>query len=370
MKTLDPGYAVEVDTINKSTWHEHLAVFRDATFYQTWPYGAKLWGEGNLSHLILAHDGYIVSMAQARILRFPLLKTGVAYINWGPLWKLHGDGQDIIHFRNMLRALYNEYVGKRKYVLRILPRIPKWNDDVVLEEVFKQVGFSLTADPLHTFIVDLSLPLEELKHNLSTSWKRSLKFAEKQDLAIVELTDPEQYSMLFDLYSQMKIRKRYLGSDQKELLEISGDLPEELQLKILGCNHQQETIAVLGWSNMGKMVIPIVGFTGDKALHLKASFLLWWEMIQRCKKAGFEQCDLAGASLDRNPGGYFFKKGIAGKDSREVTYLGQFDACGNGVAYSLFKSLMHFREKNKKSTIKLNSWLRSFSGRKKNESMT
>jgi lipid II:glycine glycyltransferase (peptidoglycan interpeptide bridge formation enzyme) len=355
MKALDPSYSADVDTINKSTWHEHLSAFGDATFYQTWSYGAKLWGEDNLSHLVLTHEGRIVSMAQARILRLPLLKTGVAYINWGPLWRTHNMEQSRVHLRNMLRALYLEYVGKRKLVIRILPKIPLFDDVISLREIFREEGFSFTADPLHTFIVDLRLPLEELKHNLSTSWKRSLKFAEKQGLDIVELKDPKQYEFLYAVYSQMKERKRYIGSDQRELLEINDALPNELRLKVLGCKHQQETIAVLGWSNVGKMAIPIVGFTGDQALQFKASFLLWWEMIQHCKKAGFEKCDLAAVNPKRNPGGHFFKKGLAGKEAQETTYIGQFDAYDNPVFYIFFSQMVVLREKIKKAIIKLNA---------------
>jgi lipid II:glycine glycyltransferase (peptidoglycan interpeptide bridge formation enzyme) len=156
----------------------------------------------------------------------------------------------------------------------------------------------------------------------------------------------------------MRCRKSYIGSDQEKLLDINSDLPMELRLKIIGCRYQQETIAVLGWSNMGHMAIPIIGFTGDKALQFKASFLLWWQMIQDCQRAGFERCDLAAANPKRNPGGYFFKKGLAGKESQEFTYLGQFDAYASRTLYCIFDYIAALREITRKALIRAQARLR------------
>jgi hypothetical protein len=345
MTSLESGYRVEVDRIDKSSWHQLLSQFDDATFYQTWSYGEKFWGAKNLSHVVLRHDGQVVSAAQLRILPFPFLKTGAAYLNWGPLWRISGEVGSDAHLRNMLRALRNEYVHGRNYALRILPKILAIPEHNPLRAIFAEEKYVLRPSRSKTFIVDLQPSLDELRQNLPRSWRNSLKFAEKQDLRIWEATKPGHYDLVTAINKQMKTRKSYIGSDSQELLAVDADLPGELRLKVLLCNYQEETIAALGWSNIGKVSFPLVGGTGDKALQYKASFLLWWEMIKFCHANGFAYCDTAGVHEKRNPGGYFFKKGLAGKDATEMSYFGQFDAYKSFLPYVLFKTAMALREK-------------------------
>ena len=81
------------------------------------------------------------------------------------------------------------------------------------------------------------------------------------------------------------------------------------------------------------------------ALQYKASFLLFWKMVLAAKENGFDYCDLAGVHEKRNPGGYFFKKGLAGKDAVETTYLGRFDASKSRLLFLLFGIYATIREK-------------------------
>jgi len=367
MKDLEPGYIVEVDGIDKVSWHDLLPAFDDATFYQTWSYGEKSWGEKHLSHLLLCKDGRVVSIAQLRILRYPSLKTGVAYLNWGPLWKHRNERDHLSHLKNMIRALRKEYVENRGLVLRILPKIVSTNENHFLRELFLEEGYDQSPDPLRTFIVDLDPLIDDIKQNMHRSWKRSLKSAEKNNLIVKEVTGREQLTKIFDVYSQMKIRKKFFGNMQMDVLSIHEDLPDELKLKILLCYHQDEMIAALGWSRIGKIGIPLIGATGDKGLLFKASFLLWWEMIKYCKAQNADYCDTATVHEKRNPGGYFFKKGLAGKDVQEATYLGRYDAYKSYPAFLLLKAAMAAREKtfNTARRIKVWRWHRPIIGQSK-----
>ena len=122
MKQLDPGYTVKVDRIDKVKWHNFLQLFDDASFYQTWSYGKISWGEKSLSHLVLEKNDKIVSMAQLRIVEMPLLQAGFAYLTWGPMWRKKGEKVNLNILRNMLQALYNEYVINRGYLVKVLPK--------------------------------------------------------------------------------------------------------------------------------------------------------------------------------------------------------------------------------------------------------
>ena len=358
MRELDPGYTVEIDKIDKSHWHELLKSFDDATFYQTWSYGERFWGRDRMSHAVLAFEGRVIALAQVRIFKSPIPGVGAAYLNWGPLWRRSGEGVDRARLRNILRALRNEYVVGRKLNLRILPKIYLLPESEDLRSSFREEGFSCRPERLQTFAVDLSPSLEVIRQNLHKSWKGSLKYGEKQDLVVFEVTDPGQYAIVASLGHEMQDRKHFSGGDNEAALEVNADLPPELRLKILLCSHQGEPVAALAWSNIGKVSFPMLGGTGHRALQFKASFLLFWRMVQTSKENGFAFCDLAGVHEKRNPGGYFFKKGLAGKDAQEMTYLGQFDAYHNLISHFLFKTAVATKESFVNGIKMAKVWLR------------
>ena len=110
MRELGPGYVSEIDAVNEGTWWEILEGFDDANIYQTWSYAVVRYGRQHTSHLVLKEKGEIVAAAESRITRVPFLDVGVAYIRWGPLWRLRNAEAKEERFRQAIRALRNEYV--------------------------------------------------------------------------------------------------------------------------------------------------------------------------------------------------------------------------------------------------------------------
>jgi hypothetical protein len=356
MGNLDIGYKAEVENLSKSEWHALLRGFADANFYQTWSYGERNWGAGHLGHLVLHHENRAVAMAQLRILKFPCIPKGVAYLNWGPLWNPMGDQRNYSHLRNMARALRNEYVVKRRLVLRILPKIPDNEESRSIPNLFIDEGYEQSPDPLKTYLVDLHPSIEQIRQNLHRSWKRSLNQAEKQGLTIVEARDREHYESIRALYSQMKSRKRFYGDMQMDILRAHQDLPDDLKLKIVLSLHNGEAIAALGWSSLGRSCMPLIGATGDKGLMAKASFWLWWEMIKDAKIKHADFCDTATVHEKRNQGGHIFKQGLAGKDAPEIGYIGRFDAYNSRVDFLIIRSALAAREAAIKKFRRLKIW--------------
>ncbi|MGE5458485.1 MAG: hypothetical protein ACM3RX_09035, partial [Methanococcaceae archaeon] len=82
------NYLLEIDQLNEIKWAEYLELFDDANIYQTWAYGKFQTGGNKISHLVLKLDGKVVALSQARILILPFFNRGIAYIFFGPLWKL------------------------------------------------------------------------------------------------------------------------------------------------------------------------------------------------------------------------------------------------------------------------------------------
>ena len=137
MRELDPDYTAEVDSVDEKTWCQILQEFDDANIYQTWPYAAVTSGRRNMSHLILRKGGDIFAIAQIRIASVALIKVGIAYVRWGPLWRRRETELNVETFRQAIRALRNEYSCARGLVVRLFPIF--YDDDPHVSRRFSQM---------------------------------------------------------------------------------------------------------------------------------------------------------------------------------------------------------------------------------------
>ena len=182
MRELGAGYSSEVDSIDEEQWYRLLRQFDDANMYQTWAYGQVRSGRKNISHLLVKEQGRVVAIAQSRIAKAPLIGAGIAYVMWGPLWCLQEVSADAEVFRQAIRALRNEYVCRRRLLLRIYPIL--FDDDspcflsILREEGLTRAGEEKSS---RTIIVDLSRSLDELRQGLRPHWQRELKVVAKQN---------------------------------------------------------------------------------------------------------------------------------------------------------------------------------------------
>jgi hypothetical protein len=346
MDLLDSGFSVEVDLIGKEEWTDMLGNFDDAVFYQTWSRGAVHWGEGNLSHVVLRKERDIMAAAQARVIKFPLLDAGIAYVFWGPMWHRKGKEADPENFRHIIRALYYTYVKKKKLLLRIVPKEFNAGGETV-RGILTTEGYHLRQDvaPYRTLLVDLSMSLDQLRKGLKRKWRQELGYAEKTDLELNEGTSVELLNEALKVYKEMHARKGFVEYvDMEELRAIQEDLPEGLRMRIIIIKSGGEPVGALAFATIGNTALPLLAATGDKGLKLGSSYLMWWKMIEWLKMHGFQWCDLGGINPERTPGTYIFRAGIAGKNGKDLSFLGQFDAYENSISSLFVKGGDKFRK--------------------------
>jgi len=345
MQSLDPGYTVEVDQIRRSAWDNQMLLFKDASFYQTWAFGFRYFGENGMSHILLKHDGALVAMAQVRLIKVPRLPIGMAYVSWGPMWQIKNANSEERSLRNIIRALFNEYVLRRGLFLRITPHILNIQGFANIRDLFKEEGYSWSSLPGQNVIIDLSPSLVEIRQSMHHKWRQTLRSAEKKNLNIVEGDNQGICQLASEVIRDMKSRKQFLGGNQKEILRLQPDLHQSQKLHLLVCLDNDVPVATIGWVTFGTVGIPLVGATGTSALKTKASYMLWWRMIEYYKNNGFCAVDIGSVNQKRNPGGFYFKTHILGKMFEEkVRYIGQFDACANSLLKTLFIGLFRMRE--------------------------
>ena len=335
----DPVWQIEVDRATPEEWSGMLDCFEDANIYQTWSYGAVRWGRKNLSHLVLKRDGDVVAMAQLRIVRPTKLNFGMAYLRWGPLCHRRGRELDVEVPARMADALREEYVGKRRLLLQIIPNaFVATRRGTLFQSAFRSFTQEATtpANLYRTFVLDLTPTLDQLRKNLDKKWRNQLTRSEKNGLTVIADTTTAAYGIFCRMYAQMLKRKAFETTvDIAEFQRIQESLPETHRMRILICEQDGVPVAGIVASAMGDSGIYLLGATSDDGLNSKGAYLLQWTMIQWVKENGFKSYDLGGIDPEGNPGVYSFKKGFSGAD---VSQLSPFVACDNVVSSAIVRA--------------------------------
>lgn len=345
---LNSVWNVEVDRCTHAEWAQMLDLFDDASIYQTWSYGSIRWGEQNLSHLVLKRAGEVFGLAQVRIIRPTPFKFGMAYVRWGPLSQRRGRPFDPDVVAAMANALAEEYVGRRKLFLRILPNafVGTPRAASVQSAFGRFTPEPLTAENTYrTFLVDLSPSIEDLRKKLDPKWRNKLAGAERNSLKVVYKEggggNEDSFRTFCLMYSEMRERKIFDTTvDVEEFARIQEDLPESQRMHVLICEGQGTPVAGLVASAMGDSAIYLLGATSDEGLKSKGAYLLQWTMIKWLKENGVKWYDLGGFDPERNPGVYHFKRGLSGAD---VTQLNPLVACDSITSSVMAKAGLAMR---------------------------
>jgi hypothetical protein len=331
---LDADFVAEFDTADESAWSQALQGFDDGNIFQAWPYGAVVSGDRNNTRLILRYKGEIAAIAQARIASIPVLKLGVAYVFWGPVWRRQMTGHSEIVFRQAIRALRNEFVCRRGLTLRLAPMLFD-DDSACFSTILEEEGFSLwrAKASSRTILMDLTPDLSNLYEGMNPHWKRELKVAERKGLDIVEGTGLDLFDAFIAIYKEMVARKRFAEpNDINQFKMVQTRLPEQLKMKVLLCKSGGEVCSGLICSMIGKVAVYLFGATSNVGMKSRGSYLLQWRLLEQLKRAGVTTYDLNGIDPIKNPGTYKFKNDLSGKNGKQVRFIGRFDAHGDAFS--------------------------------------
>lgn len=326
-RELAPEYAVEVDSVTERDWWQLLEQFDDANIYQTWSYDEVRFGRKNISHLLLKKSGRVIGAAQCRIARLPILNVGMAYIRWGPLWRLRHETPDQETFRQVIRALRNEYVCRRKLVLRIYPALFD-EPSRLFRAALEDEGYS----PIHgtrdrTLLLDIRRPLPQLREGIRRHWQRELKVAEKHGLEVVEGSDDRLFESFITIYKEMVARKGFREpNDIRDFQAVQRALPTQFKMGVMLCKSGDTTCAGLIYSAIGSTALYLFGATSNSGRNSRGSYILQWRLIELLQMSGATTYDLNGINPTVNPGSYKFKADLCGSNGEDKYFIGRFDA--------------------------------------------
>lgn len=268
--------------------------------------------------VVCESGGRVVGAANVRVRRVPMVGGGIAYVSGGPLVRRR-DG-DALGAREALRgtlgALVEEYVGRRRLVLRVAPAVGDegWNRDQA--EVFGAAGFVAGRGPLYrTMIVDLAPDEARLRAGLHQKWRNCLNSAERQGLTIRVGTGTAEMDEFAALYRGFQDRKGFHAEFDAEFYAAvqrgAGD-DERLVVQLA----EKDGAVVAGHVSVmgGDTCTYLLGATGEAGLKCKAAYLLQWRTVRMARERGLRWYDLGGIDPEGNAGVFHFKEGMGGTD--------------------------------------------------------
>ena len=279
---IDARAQIQVDGMDAGHWQAICGDFTDANIYQTLPYECVRSGRTNVSHLVLRRHSTVIAAVQARIVRVPYLKAVIPYVRWGPLCQRRGDITDVQVFREAVRALRDEYVGRQGLCLRILPRL---SDDGTesFKGVLEEEGYvpRPLENPKRTILMDLRPSLDELHQGLHHKWRYHLGKARKHALELVEGHEDSLFEDFEHIYDEMVDRKKFVSfTDIRQFRMIQRGLMPGEKMWVVLCRVNGEVCSGGICSALGDTGIYLFGATSNRGLKTYGLYLVHWGMLE------------------------------------------------------------------------------------------
>jgi hypothetical protein len=310
-------YTVEVVDKVGAAWDAIVTNFADLCLEQTAAFMTARWGASRLAGLILrdAVTGEPEAAALAVIAALPVLKRGLAYIKFGPLWR-HRDRPVRPHLLSAaLDALKREFVKSQGLLLRVMPPA-----DPEFSEIWKQrtqranLLLYRTAEFPKRYLVDLTLSEKEQLASLGAKWRANLR----------EVDPVEHLPTFIGLYGDMSARKQFVDRHHVEQLpDFIRTAPGSLRIRMFLANADSVTVAGTIIAGSGDLVFAPFSASNQEALPLRAGFALRWAIINELRGSREKWLDLGGDEGDT--GLRHFKEGNVGSRGRIVSIPGEFD---------------------------------------------
>jgi lipid II:glycine glycyltransferase (peptidoglycan interpeptide bridge formation enzyme) len=320
------NYFFEIDSVSNDEWDTNLKFFNDASIYQSSSYGVIRWRQNNLSRIILKKDNEIVSMAQVRIIKVPIINRGIAYITYGPMWRTKNkeNNKDDLYF--MLEKIIEEYAVKRKLLIQIRPNYLLSESKDIIDKL-DELGFKKNTQkkPYHTLIVNLKRDMAEIRKSFHQKWRNRLNKADKNDLEVTIDSSLDSYLLFESIYNELINRKKFKTTvDINEFIKIQNDLPENLKMQTILCRQNGDIVSGAVFTTIGDIGIYLLGATPESGSKYQGAYMNQWKIIEYCKNQDCQYYDLGGIDQENNPHVFHFKYGIS---KVEMNYIGQYELC-------------------------------------------
>jgi hypothetical protein len=303
------------DEAAKEVWNENLIRFDDCSPFQTYEWGQYHKALGWQPYYFAATDarGEIVAMLLGLLRRYPL-GIGLMWCTGGPVGDIETWGE------SLHKAVLSQTKLKRLYLRFRCDRERNLNDVLFLNsQNWSRSLFAMTS--CVSMELDLSKGEDKLLSKLSRNWRRNLKTANSGNLTVKLCPNPD-IKELCAVYEEMEQRKNLPPQFSFEKLEklFSSSKPN---LIFYRCEDAEgNLVSFRGCLITGNRACDYLAATTERGRELRASYAVFWKLLEHCQKQGLHSYDLGGIDFWQNPGVYKFKKDTG---AREIEYLGEWD---------------------------------------------
>jgi GNAT acetyltransferase-like protein len=302
----------------RDEWIELASDFEDHNYRHCWDYAAMLAARANAAaeNVVVVQDGVALGLASVRVKRLPGVGTGIAYVMGGPLVRRADDAAAArARLDLVLAALKEEYVDRRRLVLRVAPTLAGEGWNLAQDECLLAAGFRRAdhMQPYRTMLVDIDRPLADVRTGLAKKWRNLLNSAERQDLQVTEGREPRLFDDFAPLFDELVARKAFdvdLGADF--FARLQPELPESERLHVAIAWVDGQPAAGVVASIHGDTAVYLLGASNDLGRKTNAAYLLQWKVIEAAAAQGCRWYDLGGVDEEGNPGVYRFKQRMGG----------------------------------------------------------
>jgi hypothetical protein len=322
-------------------WQRLCGGFLDFNYRHSWYYGMLSADRyrAQIERLAIYSGAHVIGLSEVRMKPVPLLRTGIAYVGGGPLFR-RGRADDLDCLSMSLAALKHDFLDQRSFTLRVLP--PIQNTKAAASAVaarFADAGFAESPwpPPYRTLMVDLNRPAAIIRKALAQKWRNCLNNSERQGLTLEFGSEPELFEKFTTLFGSFQDRKQI---SVEQPADFYRDLRAESQADegFFVCLACKDGVPVAGQivSLLGDCGVSLLGATGEVGLKTKAAYIVQWQVMIEAQKRGLHWFDLGGIDPEGNPGVYHFKSGVSEND---ILSPGPFQAAPANVMSSITPAL-------------------------------
>ena len=320
-------YTVEVVDKIDAGWDAVTTKFADICLEQTAAFMTTRWGSSRLSGIILRDviTAEPEAAALAVIVALPVVKLGLAYVKFGPLWRRNDRPAQPDILSAALGALKREFAKVRGLLVRLMPPAdPDFSGD--WKQRAREANFVAhrATDSAERYLVDLTLTEKEQLASLGAKWRANLRKANANELVVREVDPIAELPTFLGLYGAMSTRKQFVDRHHVEHLPaFVRAAPSSLNIRMFLASTDGRPVAGTIIAGSGERVATPFSASSQEALPLRAGFALRWAIVNTLRGSRAKWLDLGGDEGDS--GLRHFKEGNVGTRGRIVSIPGEFD---------------------------------------------
>ncbi len=326
--------SLEHKIVDIKTYEDLYGQCSQSNILQSAAYGeAKSRVEGfNVERMAVIESDNPIAIYNVLLKSLPLIGK-VARINRGPLCLQNGSPSPE-GLKQLYLSIYEEWVLRKRCFLQIAPNV---SEDLMSGEDFKKSGFIRGDEPRwQSGWLYLQQPEDLLRKGLLQKWRNMLNKSEKMGMELHPVNKEKDMEALLQEYDRFMKYRNFQSISSDLIMAVYRQKSD--MLWTLTARKEGQYLGAIIIAKHGDSCTYLVGMTSEEGRKTNANYLLLWNGLIHCRRAGFQWFDVGGIDEINTPGISHFKKGLGIMPYR---FVGEFEN-HRGLRYNLLSKLKRY----------------------------